>query len=99
LPPFSFYIGIIFSSPNKSNVENFSKDVANQMKRNFDKLFFILGPIVAPIPILNKKYRYRILIKSSKSPMSMDYLRDFFLNLKIPHHISIKIDVDPQSFL
>ena len=99
LPPFSYYIALIFASKDKIEVEHFSKKIAASIYESFNKDLRILGPIIAPIAFLNKKYRYRILLKSSKNPFGLQDLRSFLLRLKVPSKISIKIDVDPYHFL
>ncbi len=99
LPPFSYYIALIFASKDKIEVEHFAKKIASEIYQNFRKDFTIFGPIIAPIAFLKQQHRYRILLKSPKSPFALQDLRSLLLGLKIPAKISIKIDVDPYHFL
>ncbi len=99
LPPFSYYIGLIFSSEDKGKIESFAKKISIELYEKFHKDVMILGPIIAPLSFLKNKHRYRILLKSFKNPLALEKVRSYLLSLKLPSTVSMKIDVDPYHFL
>ena len=99
MPPFSFYIGLLFSGKVEKEVEQFAKKVTRFIYEHFKNDLQIFGPIPAPLSFLNKKYRFRVLLKSSKNPMSLNSLRKSLVTLKTPSTINMQINVDPYSFL
>ena len=99
LPPFAYYIGLIFAGGDKGKVEAFANKISIDLYEKFHKDLMILGPIIAPLSFLKNKHRYRILLKSFKSPFALENVRAYLLSLKISPAVSMKIDVDPYHFL
>ena len=58
----------------------------------------ILGPVVAPITKLRKKYRCRILIKYPKNLFIQKYLSRSLNKIKTTSGIKLEVDVDPINF-
>ena len=58
----------------------------------------ILGPVLAPITKLNKKYRCRILIKYPKNLFIQKYLAKSLNKIKVLSGIKLEVDVDPINF-
>ena len=58
----------------------------------------ILGPVLAPITKLKKKYRCRILIRYPKNLFFQKYLSDLLNKIKITSGIKLEVDVDPINF-
>jgi len=58
----------------------------------------ILGPVLAPISKMRKKYRCRILIKCPKNIFIQNYLSQSLNKLKITPGIKLEVDVDPINF-
>ena len=58
----------------------------------------VLGPVLAPITKLKKKYRCRILIKYPKNLFIQKYLSQFLNKIKIASGIKLEVDVDPINF-
>ena len=58
----------------------------------------ILGPVLAPITKIKKKYRSRILIKYPKNLFVQKYLSQTLNKLKIVPGIKLEVDVDPINF-
>ena len=72
LPPFSKLLLITISSQNIKLAEEKAKNI----KRLFDNILNlkVLGPIPAQIFYVNKKYRFRLLIKSTNPLIIQNYL-------------------------
>ena len=58
----------------------------------------ILGPVLAPITKLKKKYRCRILIRYPKKLFIQKYLSQSLDKIKITSGIKLEVDVDPINF-
>ena len=58
----------------------------------------VLGPVLAPITKLRKKYRCRILIKYPKNLFIQKYLSQSLNKIKIISGIKLEVDVDPINF-
>ena len=58
----------------------------------------VLGPVLAPITKLKKKYRCRILIKYPKNLFIQKYLSHSLDKIKNAPGIKLEVDVDPINF-
>ena len=58
----------------------------------------ILGPVLAPIAKMRKKYRCRILIRYPKNLFLQKYLSQSLNKIKIISGIKLEVDVDPINF-
>ena len=58
----------------------------------------ILGPVLAPITKLRKKYRCRILIRYPKNLFIQKYLSLSLDKIKMTSGIKLEVDVDPVNF-
>jgi len=58
----------------------------------------VLGPVLAPITKLRKKYRCRILIRYPKNLFIQKYLSRLLNKIKIKSEIKLEVDVDPINF-
>ena len=58
----------------------------------------ILGPVLAPIVKLKKKYRCRILIRYPRNLFIQKYLSQSLNKIKITPGIKLEVDVDPINF-
>ena len=58
----------------------------------------ILGPVLAPITKLRKKYRCRILIRYPKDLFIQKYLSQSLNKIKMTSGIKLEVDVDPVNF-
>jgi primosomal protein N' len=58
----------------------------------------VLGPVLAPITKLRKKYRCRILIRYPKNLFIQKYLSQSLNKIKIMSGIKLEVDVDPINF-
>ena len=58
----------------------------------------ILGPVNAPIFRIKRKFRNRLLIRSSKNKKIQKNLSNVLKNYKFPSGIKLTVDVDPITF-
>ena len=74
--------------------------VATNIKSKLPKIsdVNILGPVLAPIAKLKKKYRCRILIRYPKSLFIQKYLSQTLNKIKSTPEIKLEVDVDPINF-
>ena len=73
---------------------------ANSLKLKLPKIknVNILGPVLAPITKLKKKYRCRILIRCPKNFFIQKDLSQYLNKIKIIPGIKLEVDVDPINF-
>ena len=96
LPPFYRLISLIISGNN----ENFIMKSAMNIKSKLPKIneVNILGPVLAPITKLRKKYRCRILVRYPKNLFIQKYLSQSLNKIKLRSGIKLEVDVDPTNF-
>ena len=96
LPPFYRLISIIISGKNELLITKFALTIKSKLPKinNVN----ILGPVLAPISKLRKKYRCRILIRYPKNLFIQKYLSQSLNKIKITPGIKLEVDVDPINF-
>jgi len=96
LPPFYRLISLIISGNDELVIMKFAMSLKLKLPKMKD--VNILGPVLAPITKLKKKYRCRILIKYPKNLFMQKYLSQSLNNIKILSGIKLEVDVDPINF-
>ena len=96
LPPFYRLISLIISGKSEQAI----MQSAINLKSKLPKLngVNVLGPVLAPITRLRKKYRCRILIRYPKNLFIQKYLSETLNKIKIVPGIKLEVDVDPINF-
>ena len=96
LPPFYRLISLIILGNNESLIMR----SAVSIKLKLPKIngVNVLGPVLAPIVKLKKKYRCRILIRYPKNLFIQKYLSHSLNKIKIRPGIKLEVDVDPINF-
>ena len=77
-------------------IESFAYKLKEKLSDNLNAK--ILGPVIAPIFKINKNFRYRILIRSTKTQKMQKSLSNVLNNFKNQKEIKLAVDVDPISF-
>ena len=96
MPPFGKLASLIISGKNQTlTYQTVQKIVRHAPVQQGVE---VLGPVVAPISKLRGKYRYRLLVKATKSTNMQNYLHLWMDGAKIPASIDVRIDIDPYSF-
>ena len=96
LPPFYRLISLIISGKNEPVIMKFAINIKSKLPKIND--VNVLGPVLAPIIKLKKKYRCRILIKYPKNLFIQKYLSKSLNKIKITSGIKLEVDVDPINF-
>ena len=96
MPPFSRLVGIIVAGRDEGETEK----LAYQLGRNAPRAegVNIYGPAPAPLARLRGKYRYRLLVQANKNLNIQKAITSWLGSTKIPSTISVRADIDPQSF-
>ena len=96
LPPFWRLISLIISGKSEHLIMKFAINIKSQLPKINE--VNVLGPVLAPITKLRKKYRCRILIKYPKNLFIQKYLSQLLSEIKITSGIKLEVDVDPINF-
>jgi len=96
LPPFYRLISLIISGKSESLVMKFAINIKSKLPKINEVNF--LGPVLAPITKLKKKYRCRILIRYPKNLFIQKYLSQSLNKIKVVSGIKLEVDVDPINF-
>ena len=96
LPPFYRLISLIISGKNESLIMKFAVNIKSKLPKI--KEVNVLGPVLAPIIKLKKKYRCRILIRYPRNLFIQKYLSQSLNKIKITPGIKLEVDVDPINF-
>jgi len=96
LPPFYRLISLIISGKSEPLIMKFAINIKSQLPKKNE--VNVLGPVLAPITKLKKKYRCRILIRYPKNLFIQKYLSQFLNKIKITSGIKLEVDVDPINF-
>ena len=59
----------------------------------------VLGPAEAPLALIRGRHRFRLLAKAPRSAPLQSALRAWRDSVKPEPGVSVRIDIDPQSFL
>lgn len=96
MPPFGRLAAVIVSGARKDEAEK-AAVLLGQSAFNGNGVS-TLGPAPAPIFVLRNKYRYRLLLKTSKGIKIQNVLQEWLKRVKVPSSVRVEIDVDPYSF-
>ena len=96
LPPFYRLISLIISGNNELLIMKFATNI--KLKLPKINQVNILGPVLAPITKLRKKYRCRILIRYPRDLFIQKYLSQSLNKIKMIPGIKLEVDVDPINF-
>ena len=96
LPPFYRLVSLIISGKSEDLIMKFAINIKSKIPKINE--VNILGPVLAPIVKLKKKYRCRILIRYPKNLFIQKYLSETLNKIKIAPGIKLEVDVDPINF-
>jgi primosomal protein N' (replication factor Y) (superfamily II helicase) len=96
LPPFYRLISLIISGKNENLIMKFAINIKTKLPKINE--INVLGPVLAPITKIRKKYRCRILIRYPKKLFIQKYLTKSLNKIKIIPGIKLEVDVDPINF-
>jgi len=96
LPPFYRLISLIISGKDETLIMKFAINIKLKLPKMNE--VNILGPVLAPISKIRKKYRCRILIRYPKNLFIQKYLSKTLNKIKLASGIKLEVDVDPINF-
>ena len=96
LPPFYRLISLIISGKNEPLIMKFAINIKSRIPKINEVT--VLGPVLAPISKIRKKYRCRILIRYPKDLFIQKYLSRTLNKIKLTSGIKLEVDVDPINF-
>ena len=97
MPPFGRLAALILSSEDAGLVEQTAQRL-RQLAPAADGIE-VWGPAPAPLAMLRRRYRHRLLVHARRKAPLQAYLRHWLQLLDAPKAVRIAVDVDPQSFL
>ncbi|RDD30268.1 primosomal protein N' [Prosthecochloris sp. ZM] len=102
-PPFTRMVVIEFTSPDETAAEKAASACVDHLRSYLKRdSCHILGPAPAGISRMKGRFRYQVLLKLQGRPLAADYLKHLqysLMNTWKKHHLSMIIDVDPQSLM
>ena len=100
-PPAGRLAAIILSGRNEASVAATARALARIARRTLpaDGGIEVLGPAPAAMALLRGRYRYRLLIKCARAVLPQPWLRRWLADLDAPSRVTLRVDVDPYSFL
>jgi len=96
LPPFYRLISLIISGKNEPVIMKTAINIKSKIPKINE--VNVLGPVLAPISKIRKKYRCRILIRYPKHLFIQKYLSKMLNKIKLTSEIKLEVDVDPINF-
>ncbi|MBM3760379.1 MAG: primosomal protein N' [Acidobacteria bacterium] len=99
-PPFASLANIVFRSERQEEALRMSGEVAELLKEEKEGVR-MLGPAEAPVPRVNKEFRYQMLIKAAQRKRLaaiLDLIRQRAIDRNWPA-TALVIDVDPLNLL
>ncbi len=97
MPPFTRLAIIHFTSSNEGKLIEYAEMIAKFAPDMSDKLI-VWGPSPSPLTILNKKFRYRFIVKAEKNINLQKIIKNWISVCPIPNSVKVKIDIDPYNF-
>lgn len=96
-PPYGKLASIIVSGAN----QQLTSVVAAELGRTAPDtdLISVLGPAPAPLFLLRDRYRYRLLLKTSRNINIQNVLKEWLAMVNIPSSVRVETDIDPYSFM
>ena len=96
LPPYEIFISLILTSKNNQKLDQDSYKLKKFLEKKINGK--ILGPVNAPLYMLKKNYRNRLLIRSNKSFKIQQSLGLALKSFNLSSEIKLTVDVDPINF-
>lgn len=97
-PPFSRMVNIIFRSRKATTAKSFAQTVAD-MLRQHGRGIQIYGANECPIEKISTYYRFQVLVRSKTPARMLSVLNSVLKDIKVPHSVTMEVDVDPIDLL
>ena len=98
LPPFGRLASLIVSASDVPSAQGYAQRLAASAPQAEEVR--VLGPAEAPLAVVRKRHRFRLLLKSRRGFDLSAYIRGWLAAAPKPKgSVRVVIDIDPQSFL
>ncbi|MGB1025844.1 MAG: replication restart helicase PriA, partial [Rhodospirillaceae bacterium] len=97
LPPYGRLASILISGPKEDQVEETARRLGLSAPK--DPRVTVLGPSPPPLAVRAGRHRRRILVASPKALRLQPLLRHWLGLVQPPSSVTVRVDVDPVSFL
>lgn len=97
-PPYGRLAGVILSSGDLGAMMEFASHMARRDAPLRSIGAQIYGPAPAPVARVRGRHRARMLIKAEKAAPLQNAITAWLAQFKLPNHMRLTIDIDPQSF-
>ncbi|MBF9045112.1 primosomal protein N' [Rhodobacterales bacterium HKCCE4037] len=98
MPPYGRLAGIIISSTEAAAAFDLGTHLARNDGPIRDAGGIVYGPAPAPIARVRGRHRVRLLVKAPKGVALQPAISRWISGLKLPGHLRLSVDIDPQSF-
>ncbi|MCI0532346.1 MAG: primosomal protein N' [candidate division Zixibacteria bacterium] len=100
-PPFCHLIMLTITGTDQNQALDKSEKLKQRLRElNHENTYIILGPAPAPIPKINRRYRHRLLLKTSRVYESLDQIGKALSWLNpASSQARVSVDVDPVDML
>ncbi|MBR3502227.1 MAG: primosomal protein N' [Alphaproteobacteria bacterium] len=96
-PPYGKLAALIISGANQQQTANVAAALGKTAPHTDN--VSVLGPAPAPLYLLRDKYRFRLLLKTTRNINIQQVLREWCAMVHIPSSVRVEIDIDPYSFM
>ncbi|GAB4122950.1 MAG: primosomal protein N' [Rhodothalassiaceae bacterium] len=97
MPPFGRLAGIVLTGAREEAVIATGRHLAAHVPRHDD--ISVYGPAPAPLARLRGRYRHRLLVHGRTHAPLQPFLRVWLERITLPRSVTLRIDIDPASFL
>ncbi len=103
-PPFGRLAALRLSGHDGPKVEMAARDIFSNLRDAWRKIdrppISMLGPVPAPIPYLQNRYRWRIMLRAKRQIQIRKLLSEVVSQIESPPTgVRIRLDIDPVSML
>jgi primosomal protein N' (replication factor Y) len=97
MPPFGRLVALIVSGLDERAVIEAGKALARAAPSAED--VEVLGPAPAPLAVLRRQHRHRLLLKAARTVRVQPLVRDWLAAVRLPPGVRVRVDVDPYGFM
>ena len=98
MPPYGRLAGIVISSTEAAAAFDLGAHLARNDAPLREAGAIVYGPAPAPIARVRGRHRVRMLVKAPKGVALQPAVSRWLSGLKLPGHLRISVDIDPQCF-
>ncbi len=97
LPPYGRLAAVIVDSTSEDAAANAARRLAQTAPSA--KGVSVFGPAPAPLYKLRNRFRHRLLVQAGKQVHLQKLISEWIAASSLPGNVSVRVDVDPYSFL